>query len=108
PPIMIRRDGTITRLADGGAVLGIFPDACYEEFTAPFESGDRLVLITDGITEAENEAGDDFGEDRLIQLLRDNYTRPAAELQKIVVDAFRAFTPRGPQDDATLVIVSKE
>jgi sigma-B regulation protein RsbU (phosphoserine phosphatase) len=107
PPFLLRRDGTITRLSDGGAVLGIFGDATYEEFSTPFHSGDRLVLITDGISEAENEQDQEFGEDRLMQLLADGKELSTADLQKSILDAVHAHARHGLQDDATLMIVSK-
>jgi sigma-B regulation protein RsbU (phosphoserine phosphatase) len=107
PPFLLRRDGTVTRVADGGAVLGIFADAAYEEFSAPFEFGDRLILVTDGITEAENEDGEEFGEDRLVQLLVEGKDLSTAALQKSILDAVQAFARQGLQDDATLMIVSK-
>jgi len=107
PPFLLRRDGTVTRLADGGAVLGIFADAAYEEFSTPFEFGDRLILVTDGITEAENEHGEEFGEDRLMQLLVEGRYLSTDALQKSILDAVQAFARQGLQDDATLMIVSK-
>ena len=74
PPILVRADGRVERLAVGGPVLGVFPSADYEQGRVALESGDRLVLFTDGITEvtppgADGDNGsirDEFGEPRLI------------------------------------------
>ncbi|MBI2150389.1 MAG: SpoIIE family protein phosphatase [Acidobacteria bacterium] len=106
PPILVRNDGAVLRLSEGGTVLGVFADAPYEEAQVTFETGDRLVLITDGITEAANESGEDFGEDRFIRLLVENRDLPAAELREVLLDALANFTGQGLQDDATLMIVS--
>jgi len=82
-----------------------FPDAAYEERQISMEPGDRLVLLTDGITEAENAGGMEFGEDRLTNLLVENRRLPAAELKRVLLDAVTSFAARGFHDDATLVIV---
>ncbi|HYR84550.1 MAG TPA: SpoIIE family protein phosphatase [Terriglobia bacterium] len=105
PPMLVRRNGDVVRLADGGTVLGIFPDAAYEEREITLEQGDRLVLLTDGITEAENAGSEEFGEDRLTHLLVENRGLPADELKRVLLNAVDSFAARGFQDDATLVIV---
>jgi len=63
-------------------------------------------LITDGISEATNSAGEDFGEERLIELLLQYRTAPAAELQQTVLQAIASFAGQSLQDDATLLIIS--
>ena len=105
PPMLVRQNGEVIRLSDGGTVLGIFPDAAYEERQVTLEPGDRLVLLTDGITEAENAGGEEFGEDRLTRLLVENRRLPADELKRVILDAVASFAAHGFQDDATLVIV---
>ena len=106
PPILIQRGGAIARLSEGGTVLGIFPDAGYEEREITFDHGDRLVLITDGITEAANAQSEEFGEGRLIRLLLENRQAPAPELQRLLLEAVASFTSQPLQDDATLMIVT--
>jgi sigma-B regulation protein RsbU (phosphoserine phosphatase) len=106
PPILVRQDGGVLRLSDGGVVLGVFPDAAYAEAEVPFIAGDRLLLVTDGITEAMNAADEEFGEDRVIGLLVEHRGRSAAELQRILVDEVELFAGRGLRDDATLMIIS--
>ena len=68
PPILIR-DGTVLRLETNGMVVGAFPFAEYGESRIELMPGDLLVCFTDGITEPENEYGEMFGEERLIELL---------------------------------------
>jgi sigma-B regulation protein RsbU (phosphoserine phosphatase) len=108
PPILIRRAGAVERLSQGGTVLGIFPDALYEEMQIAFEPGDRLVLVTDGITEAANGRDEEFGDGRLVQLLVEHRHLPAAELQRILLDAVASFAGQTLQDDATLMIVTMD
>src|SRR5262249_47986097 len=108
PPILIRRDGTVTRLSEGGIVLGVFSTVDYEETEIRFESGDRLLLITDGITEARNSQDDEFGEHRLIQLLLEHQQLPAPELQQMILNAVASFAGQTLQDDATSMIVAMD
>jgi phosphoserine phosphatase RsbU/P len=106
PPIVVRRDGTIVRPSEGGIVLGLFSDAEYTETEIAVGSGDRLVLMTDGITEATNDRDEEFGENRLIRLLLEGRHFSDAELQEKVLEAVTSFAGRALQDDATLMIIS--
>jgi sigma-B regulation protein RsbU (phosphoserine phosphatase) len=106
PPILIRANGMVARLTEGGVVLGIFSDSEYEEGKVVLCSGDRLVLITDGITEASDGRNEEFGEDRLIQLLIDHRKLPADALQEKLLERVAAFAGQPLQDDATLMILS--
>jgi sigma-B regulation protein RsbU (phosphoserine phosphatase) len=106
PPILIRADGAVERLWEGGTVLGVFSDAQYEEKEIRFAPGDRLVLVTDGITEVSNAAGEEFGETRLIQFLLEHRQLSSAELRQALLDAVASFGGQALQDDATLMIVS--
>src|SRR5262245_20187544 len=69
PPLLARRDGRMARLSEGGIVLGLFPERGYEQGEVRLRAGDRLLCFTDGVTEAANDAGELFGEERLLQLL---------------------------------------
>jgi phosphoserine phosphatase RsbU/P len=106
PPILIREDGAVERLWEGGTVLGIFSDAQYEEKEIRFGHGDRLVLVTDGITEASNASGEEFGEARLVRFLQEHCQLSSAELRQALLDAVASFGGQALQDDATLMIVS--
>jgi sigma-B regulation protein RsbU (phosphoserine phosphatase) len=71
-PILIKQNGSVERLVEGGPVLGVFPDASYSQEHAQLASGDRILLFTDGVTEARNGADEEFGEDRLIEAAVEN------------------------------------
>lgn len=105
-PILVRRSGEVTRLGAGGPVLGVFAHSDYSPASVALEPCDRLVLFTDGLTEARNRGGEEFGEDRLVELLAENRTKSAGELRDQVLDALRRFSDRGFQDDATLIVVA--
>lgn len=105
PPLLVRGDGSTESLASGGPVLSrVFGDA-YAAGEASLAGGDRLVLFTDGATEARNAAGELFGEERLAELVIANRHLSAGGLQNAVVSAVAAFAGE-PEDDLTLVVVA--
>ncbi len=105
PPMLVRADGTAERLTSGGPVLGVLAGAAYEHGTVSLARGDRLVLFTDGITEARNAGDEEFGEERLLDLIVRHRASPAAALQARLADAVAAFAAQGLQDDATLIVL---
>ena len=107
-PILVRRSGECERPDHGGVVLGVFPDWEYREEHVQLEPGDRLVLFTDGITEIANAAGEEFGEERLMELLRANRALDAEAMQKRVMAAIAEFSGGNFQDDATLIVTAVE
>jgi sigma-B regulation protein RsbU (phosphoserine phosphatase) len=106
PPLLVRADGSTALLSEGGMVLGIFPDNNYEQAEVTVGPGDRLVFYTDGITEARNPAGDEYGEDRL----QDAALRAHRDSIEAMKDALLAdvnqFTGEKFDDDATLIVVA--
>ena len=87
-------------------MLGPFARCVFEQGEIAVESGDRILLFTDGVTEARNEAGDEFGEDRLIALLTENLSLDADALQHLLMQAVFDFSGGDFQDDATLIVCS--
>lgn len=111
PPIVVRGDGRVERLTAGGPVLGVFPDAAYERGRVNVGAGDRLVLFTDGITEARAEDpsnDEEFGEERLLNLTVQHRACSAPALQARLNDAVASFTGGRFQDDATLMVMAAE
>lgn len=106
PPIVSARDGSAMLLERGGAVLGVFKEWQYEEGQISLEYGDRFVLYTDGITEARNGAGEEFGETRLLEMLTRTHTIHATGLTQCVIDAATNFSNREFDDDLTVLAVS--
>jgi len=105
-PVIVNDEGSVARLVNEGALLGIFPDWQYEVSTVQLVSGDLMVLFTDGITEAEAESGEEFGEDRLIASMAKLRHGGPQEVQAQLLAQVRAFSNRGLADDATLIVVS--
>src|SRR5262249_24921304 len=78
PPLLVRGNGNVDRLGDGGTVLGVFAEAAYQQTTISLDPGDRLLFYTDGITEARSPAGEEFGEERLARVASE-LDAPSAE-----------------------------
>ncbi|HUK54882.1 MAG TPA: SpoIIE family protein phosphatase [Candidatus Binatia bacterium] len=105
-PILVRGDGSLVRLREGGPILGEFPDAPFEQATVPFGAGDRLLIFTDGVSEAHGPGDVEFGEKRLEGLLQDARGESAAELRRRILSAVHEFRDRPLEDDATLLLVA--
>ena len=104
--LLLRRDGSLIRLEPGGAVLGPFPNWNYKDEEIELQTGDRLLLFTDGVTELRNAAADEFGEDRLIDLLMKHCDLDAEALRDVIVREVTNFADEDFQDDATLLVMS--
>jgi sigma-B regulation protein RsbU (phosphoserine phosphatase) len=105
-PIVMHRDGSHDRLDQGGGVLGVFANQHFDLGALSLESGDRVVLFTDGVTEAGNVDGEEFGEDRLIALLKENRQAGAKEIQRLILHAAGEFSRHNWSDDATLLVLA--
>jgi len=105
PPLLLRRDGEILRLGEGGMVMGVFADAAFSQAELSLQPGDRLLFYTDGITEAPNADGEEFGEERLEAAGRTAPDRSAEAIKDYVLAQLAAFTGGSFADDATLIVV---
>lgn len=106
PPILVRADGSVERLSSGGLVLGVRDSALYDQGETRITAGDRIVLFTDGINEAENAGGDDFGDARLVETVVLHRGQPAAVLLDAIFSRVREFTGGRFTDDATLITIA--
>jgi sigma-B regulation protein RsbU (phosphoserine phosphatase) len=93
-----------TTLNDGGPVFGVFPEERYAQSDVQLQRGDALVLFTDGVTEVRNDDGEEFGEERLEQLLMSRKFS-AAELREQVMSAITEFGGGNFEDDVTLLVL---
>ncbi len=107
PPIVVRANGDAEMLEGGGPVLGILPIAPYSEMHAQLDHGDMLVIYSDGVTEANNPAYDEFDEERLIEVLKAHRTEPAAQIVQAVMQAVTEFAAGAPQADDITILVAK-
>jgi len=106
PPILRRAAGTFERLEAGGLPLGIKPDFRYESGNATVAPGDILVIYTDGVVEAENGAGEEYGDQRLLELMKAPPGGTAADQMKHLMSSLDAFVRSTRQhDDITCLIM---
>jgi serine phosphatase RsbU (regulator of sigma subunit)/ABC-type antimicrobial peptide transport system permease subunit len=109
-PYLIRRSDAaveITELSAGGTVLGLFPEAQYNDATVDLSSGDLLAAFTDGVTEALNSEGQEFGEQRLKDFLQGATNKTAEEISSILAGRIHEWIGDAEQhDDLTFVVVA--
>jgi phosphoserine phosphatase RsbU/P len=106
PPLLVRANGRVDRLTEGGLVLGVFPDATFAQEEVPANPGDRLVFYTDGITEARNASGEEFGEGRLADAAVACRAETADEMNARLTAAIHDFTGGVFDDDATIIVAA--
>ena len=104
PGLLIRGNGSAGSLRGNGAVLGVLPDWTYQDFTVRLERGDKLLLSTDGVTEAENSQLEEFGEQRLLEAARAR-DGSALDIQRAVMQQVTAYCGGNFRDDATLLVL---
>jgi serine phosphatase RsbU (regulator of sigma subunit) len=102
--LLLRSDQTLERLDSTCTVLGLFKDWTCALAECSLLAGDTLALYTDGITESFNGAGEEFGEERLIDALRRHHELPPQDLLDSIVDEIRGFSPHEQHDDITLIV----
>jgi phosphoserine phosphatase RsbU/P len=106
PPLVARASGEIETLTAGGMVLGVLPEAEYTGGELPLRAGDRLLLYTDGISEARSDTDEEFGDARVADALRRHRHLDARALHAALLAEVKAFAPAGFEDDATLLAVA--
>ncbi|HTZ90470.1 MAG TPA: PP2C family protein-serine/threonine phosphatase [Alloacidobacterium sp.] len=104
PPLILRRDDSITQLGCGGTVVGLLEDATYDQEVEQLNSGDILIAYSDGVTEPENDFGE-FGEERLLDVVRRHRHMPLEAISEQVMQSLRNWIGGQEQpDDITLVL----
>jgi phosphoserine phosphatase RsbU/P len=109
PPLLVagtRAGGGAIRLMQGGPVLGVLPGGGYEQGEVTLAAGDRLLFYTDGITEARDAAGEEFGEERLVAYAAGRAQAGITQLPASLLAAVTEFCGGQLQDDATLLTVA--
>ena len=104
PALLLRNDDSLERLDSTSTVVGLFKDWDCSVGERELFAGDTLVFYTDGVTESFNKAGDEFGEERLVDALRRNRAQAPAELLHSLVDEVRLFSTERQHDDITLIV----
>ena len=106
PPLLLRANGECIRLEAGGSVLGAFPQIPFAQDEIELQPGDRLLLFTDGLTEATDDTGEQFGEQRLIDLLQEHRDSNADDLKETILSTAAQFCGNDFRDDAALMVIA--
>jgi len=108
PPVLVRADSRVEYLSEGGPVLGILPSITYSEYRVKMEPGDVLTIYSDGVTEANNGKGDEYGDERFAEVLKRSRELTAAGIVDAVNQDLAEFAAGAPPaDDITLVVVRR-
>jgi sigma-B regulation protein RsbU (phosphoserine phosphatase) len=107
PPIHLRHSGRCTPLTAGGSVLGYFEDCDYEIGEVSLETGDSLVLFTDGVTEAADDQFNEFGDNVLPNVIASCIQKTAPEVRDAIVDAASRHCGLRFEDDATVLVLRR-
>jgi len=97
------------RLKTGGVMLGMFPDVPFNDDVVPLQENDLLLIYSDGVTEAVDKNGEDFGEPRLHDLVRKNLSLPASVLVDKIIYTVKTHAGKSPprDDDITVMVVKR-
>jgi serine phosphatase RsbU (regulator of sigma subunit) len=107
-PIFVRHAGQVERLDKGGLPIGMMQGSAFQEESVVFEPGDVLVIYSDGITESINEREEEFEEERLIDVVKNNLGRSASGIRDRIDEALSRFVgATAPVDDMTLMIIKR-
>jgi len=108
PPLLVSNDGNVRKLDVNGMVIGLFDGIAWDESRIRMEPGDIFVAFSDGVTEPENEFGE-FGEERLIEVIRENRHLPLDRISESVITAVMDWIGANEQpDDVTLVLARQK
>ena len=107
PPAVVRANGTVDYLREGGMVVGMFPSVKFDRGHVRMEPGDIFVACTDGITEAMNAQDDEFGSQRLIDLVARERSLPAEEIVQSVLTEVDHFSRGGTHEDDRVILIMK-
>jgi sigma-B regulation protein RsbU (phosphoserine phosphatase) len=108
PPLLVRADGSLETLTEGGMVLGMFESVAYDQGAAELAPGDTLLIFSDGVTESWSEEDEEYGEERLAQLAIEKRELSASDLQIAILADLDRFEGGGPAtDDRTLIVLKR-
>jgi sigma-B regulation protein RsbU (phosphoserine phosphatase) len=105
PPMLFSASG-VRKLETGGMIVGLFPHATYEQEEVRLSAGDLLAVYSDGVSEALNPTGEEYGDPRIQEVISPNWLEPSDTVLQSVLRSVREFAQEAPQnDDVTALIV---
>ena len=107
-PLLIRKKGDVEYLREGGPVLGVTSDVTFEDRPVYIELGDIIILYTDGVVEVFNDKGDEYGDARLIELIKKNHKKSTEEIRDIIYNDVKSFASDNHSfDDFTMIVLKR-
>lgn len=107
-PIIIRKNNEVEHLIEGGPVLGVTADAVYEERPIYIGLGDIIILFTDGVVEVFNDDEEEFGEERIIDIIKNNRNKSTTEIRDIIYEEVQKFaSDKHFFDDFTMIVLKR-
>lgn len=107
-PVLIRADGRVEQLGQGGMPIGLLPNVVYERIDAQLDPGDRLFLVSDGVTECPDSQGNELGAEGLVKFLHENHQMDPPDLLEALVWMLNAHTGHGDfPDDVSGVLFAR-
>ncbi|MBL8148411.1 MAG: SpoIIE family protein phosphatase [Blastocatellia bacterium] len=108
PPILVCADNSVLRLETGGLPVGIVDEITYDSGSVHLQPGDVLLIYSDGISDSVNEADQDFGDNRLVEVVKKYHNRTASQIRDKIDEALTQFVGQTPPvDDMTIMIVKR-
>lgn len=107
PPLVVRRDGSVERIASTGPVVGILKTASWRVHSTTLERGETLALYSDGLLEARSPEGDELGVDGIARMLTSAAGRNARQIGAKVVEAAATFANGAREDDLTVLVIKR-
>jgi sigma-B regulation protein RsbU (phosphoserine phosphatase) len=105
PPLLFSASG-VRKLETGGMIVGLFPHATYEQEEVRLHAGELLAVYSDGVSEALNPTGDEYGDSRIQDVISPNWLEPSDSVLQLLLRSVHAFAQDAPQnDDVTALIV---
>ncbi len=105
PPMVLRRDRSVLRLESGGPPIGMFPNWTYKEGAVQLDPGDLVLAFTDGVTEAVNPTGEEWGEEGLLRAVAEHDAQSADEMVEGIFRSMDEFSLGHQTDDATVMVL---
>ena len=105
PPMVLRRDRSVLRLESGGPPIGMFPNWTYKEGAVRLDPGDLVLAFTDGVTEAVNPTGEEWGEEGLLRAVAEHDAQSADEMVEGIFRSMDEFSLGHQTDDATVMVL---
>jgi sigma-B regulation protein RsbU (phosphoserine phosphatase) len=107
PPVIIKDNGSIIELKTGGIVLGFIEDYSYKQDVIDLEKDDLFFAYTDGVSETMNMAEEEFGDQRLIELVKNNRKKSVQEIRKVIKDSLKKYSANQFNEDDMTILLAK-